>query len=108
MENILRRAGAMISCPPHRRVIRVQYLVWATRDDSGDHCTTLALKPMGSSHPKSETEGASGPTKWTSVQQKLIKITNIFKKKYFFDIAPAALSRLILNRLIATIIKQKY
>ena len=23
------------------------------------------------SHPKSETEGASGPTKWTSVQQKL-------------------------------------
>ena len=30
----------------------------------------------GQSHSKSETEGTSGPTKWTSVQQKLLKNKN--------------------------------
>ena len=40
---------------------------------TGEDESTLALKPIGS-HSKSETEGTSGSTKWTSVQQKLLKI----------------------------------
>ena len=31
----------------------------------------MTLGIVAHSHPKSETEGTSGPTKWTSVQQKL-------------------------------------
>ena len=38
---------------------------------ASDNESTLALKPMGSSHPKPDTEGPSDPTRWTSVQQKL-------------------------------------
>ena len=37
--------------------------------NTGNDESILALKLMGS-HPKSETEGTSGPTKWTLVQQK--------------------------------------
>ena len=33
------------------------------------------LETHGQNHPKSETEGTSGPTKWTLVQQKVLKKT---------------------------------
>ena len=56
----------------------------ATGDDSGDCCMQATkeheqqsihphFETHGQSHLKSETEGAIGPTKWTSVQQKLKK-----------------------------------
>ena len=31
------------------------------------------FETYGQGHPNSHTEGTSGPTKWTSVQQKLLK-----------------------------------
>ena len=55
----------------------------ATRDDSGgcmqatkEYVRRLIhpdFETHGQSHPKSETEGTSGPTKWTSVREKLKK-----------------------------------
>ena len=46
---------------------------------AGDDTSTLALKPMGS-HPKSETEGTSDPTKLTLFKQKLEKKTFLYTK----------------------------
>ena len=50
------------------------------KDDSADHCTKVTkehrqrsshpdFETHGQSHPKSETEGTSGRTKWILVQQ---------------------------------------
>ena len=83
------RAGAMVSWSPPGQAIRVPCPVPATRNDSEDHWTQatkerrwwlISLETHGQSHPKSEPKGTSGLTKWTSVQQKLLKKDVIYTR----------------------------
>ena len=57
-----------------------QRLLWGLLHASDKRAQVMWIHPdfetHGQSHPKFETEGTNGPTKWTSVQQKLQKKQN--------------------------------